>query len=59
MQEQAGKCEAEKRLKQLQLADAGDAAERKAPIPENEADQHTEDRDVGEPEPGRGAYVLP
>ena len=47
--------QAEEGLQQLQLPDAGDAAERQAAIPEDEADQHAEDRDIGEADPGRRA----
>ena len=58
MQKPAGKRETEERLELLQLADAGDAADRKPAIPEDEAHKHAEDRDVGEPDPGGRTQLL-
>ncbi|MEY9573954.1 type IV secretory pathway VirB10-like protein [Bradyrhizobium diazoefficiens] len=59
MQQEAGKRETEERLELLQLTDARDAADRKAAVPEDEADEHAEDRDVGEPDPGRRTDAAP
>ena len=54
-----GKQQAEEGLQQLQLADAGNAAQGEAAIPEDESDQHREDRDIGEAEPRRAFDALP
>src|ERR1700677_1674111 len=59
VQKQSGKREPEEGVKQLQLADAGNPANRETAIPKNKADQHTEHRDVGEPRPYRQADLAP
>ena len=41
------------------MTDAGDAAQGEAAIPEDESDQHREDRDIGEAEPRRAFDALP
>ena len=59
VQQEAGQCEAEEGLQLLQLADARDAADREPAIPEDESDEHAEDRDISEPDPGRRAHAAP
>ncbi len=49
----------EKGLQELKLAHARNAAQRQPAIPEDEADEHAEHRDIGEPGPGRPADGLP
>src|SRR5260221_12769732 len=51
-----GKAKTEKALDELQLADAGDAAELQAVVPEEEADQHAEQTDIAEP--GQGLWTT-
>ena len=51
MQQPARQRRAEERLQQLQLSDGGDAALRRAAIPENKPNPHAEHRDVNQRQP--------
>ena len=44
---------------QLKLADRRRAPDRQPPVPEHETDQHAEDRNIAEADPGRRPDALP
>ena len=59
MKERGSQNQAEEGLQELQLTHAGYASESEAAIPEDEPDQHAEDRNVAKADPGRRPNADP
>jgi hypothetical protein len=59
VQQPGSQSESKERLKQLQLGDSGNATLIEAAIPEDESDEHAEDRHVREPDPSSKADLMP